>query len=518
MYKIKLYIFLLIGFSFFHNIILAQAPNIEWQKCLGGTFTEIPYCIQQTSDGGYILIGFTRSNDGDVSGHHDIETRDIWVVKLNNVGAIEWQKCLGGSSNDNGYFIIETTDHGYILVGETESNDGNVTGNHSALKDMWIVKLSNSGNIVWQKCLGGFASDGAYCIQQTSDGGYIIAGYTFSNEGDVLGNHGLIDWWVVKLNNSGTLEWQKCLGGSSSEMAYSIQQTTDSGYILTGSTNSNDVDVSGNHGNSDIWVVKLSNTGNIEWQKCLGGSNSEEARSIQQTNDGGYIITGDTRSNDGDVTGNHGFSDMWVVKLNISGNIEWQRCLGGTFGDSGNSILQTADGGYMVAGIASSNDGDISGYYGYMDSWIVKLNYLGIIEWQKCYGGTSTEQTKLIKQTSDGGYIVTAVTESHDGDVSGNHYGGDMWVLKLGNTVSLENVSSSSISFYPNPVLNELVIEIDNKFLGSTFNIYNSLGQVSFYGKIEQNKMSVNLSLLPTGIYNLSVMNNGGYSFKFIKN
>ena len=167
------------------------------------------------------------------------------------------------------------------------------------------MKLNNLGDIEWQKCLGGTNTDIANSIQQTSDGGFIVAGYTFSNDGDVSGNHGGSDALVVKLNSSGDIEWQKCLGGTSWDEAYSIQQTSNSGFIVAGKTNSNNGDVSGNHGGDDYWVVKLNSLGDIEWQKCLGGTSWDVAYTIQQTSDGGFIVAGYTHSNDGDVSGNY---------------------------------------------------------------------------------------------------------------------------------------------------------------------------------------------------------------------
>ncbi len=177
------------------------------------------------------------------------------------------------------------------------------------------------------------------------------------------------------------IEWQKCLGGSKTEIANSIQQTTDNGYIVAGTTWSKDGNVSGNHGGYDFWVVKLNSSGGIQWQKCLGGSDEDMANSIQQTTDGGYIVAGYTKSNNGDVSGKHGWSDFWIVKLNSAGQIEWQKCLGGGISDYAKSIQQTTDGGYIVAGFTESNDGDVNGWHlGFdydwpsTDFWVVKLN------------------------------------------------------------------------------------------------------------------------------------------------
>jgi len=416
-------IFILISIN-----IYAQLPDIEWQKCLGGTDWDEAYSIQQTSDGGFIVAGETMSNSGNVSGNHG--SYDAWVVKLNNSGDIEWQNCLGGTDDDYAYSIQQTIDSGFIVAGYTWSNDGDVSGNHGG-GDAWVVKLNSSGTILWQKCLGGTDYDMANSIQQTSDGGFIVAGRTHSNDGDVSGNHEGGDYWVVKLNSSGTILWQKCLGGTDYDDAYSIQQTNDGGFIVAGGTDYNDDVGSWFHGYHDAWVVKLTSSGDIEWQKCLGGTDWDEGNSIQQASDGGFIVAGFTKSNDDDVLGNHGGGDSWVVKLNSSGDIEWQKCLGGTNVDYAYSIQQTSDGGFIVAGGTESNNGDVSGNHGSHDSWVVKLNSSGTILWQKCLGGIYGDYANSIQQTSDGGFIVAGETSSNNGDVSGNHGTNDCWIIKL---------------------------------------------------------------------------------------
>jgi len=358
-----------------------------------------------------------------VSGNHGDGDADFWVVKLSSTGSLQWQKCLGGSRDDSAHSIQQTSDGGYIVAGFTDSNDGDVSGNHGGW-DVWVVKLNSTGSLQWQKCLGGSDWDYAHSIQQTSDGGYIVAGWTWSNDGDVSGNHGGLDVWVVKLSSTGTLQWQKCLGGSGWDGASHAQQTSDGGYIVS---MSNDGDVSG----YDFWVVKLSSTGSLQWQKCLGGSGWDYARSIQQTSDGGYIVAGHTESNDGDVSGNHGGLDVWVVKLSSTGSLQWQKCFGGSGWDGAHSIQQTSDGGYIVAGHTESNDGDVSGNHGGWDVWVVKLNSTGSLQWQKCLGGSDFDYAYSIQQTSDGGYIVAGGTYSNDGDVSGNHGDMDFWVVKL---------------------------------------------------------------------------------------
>ena len=470
------FIIFALAFFLFAAVCIAQ-PTIEWQKCLGGSMEDWAYSIQQTSDGGYIVAGLAGSNDGDVSGHHgSTDYYDYWVVKLNSAGAIVWQRALGGTDDDEAFSIQQTSDGGCIVAGRSESNDGDVSGWHEGYvylddptSDYWVVKLNSSGDIEWQKCLGGRDDDYASSIQQTSDGGFIVAGYSSSNDGDISGHHGstgypYYDYWIVKLSSSGDIEWQRSLGGSDQDEAYSIQQTSDGGFIVAGSSRSNDGDVSGWHEGyiygepiSDCWVVKLNSSGDIEWQKCLGGSDGDVANSIQQTSDGGYIVAGASWSNDGDVIGNHGYGDYWAVKLNSAGDIEWQKCLGGNDGDMAYSIQQTSDGGFIVAGYSYSNDGDVSGNHGDGDYWVVKLNSAGALVWQKCLGGSDNDEPHSIQQTSGGGFIVAGSSRSNDGDVSGNHGHDDYWVVKLSPEEGISDNNKGlqplayTITAYPNP-------------------------------------------------------------------
>lgn len=423
-------------------------PSIDWQTALGGTRVDIAQSIQPTADGGYIVAGNTNSQDGDIGGYH-IGTNgcyqtcfgetvcdyfpDALVVKLSSTGAIQWQKAMGGSGADNLLSIQSTADGGYIASGLTYSNDGDVSGFHGGDEaDALVVKLSSDGAIQWQKVLGGATGcDFANAVLSTPDGGYIIAGHTDSHDGDVTFSPGERDVWIVKLSSSGAIQWQKAIGGAKSDYAYSFEPTPDGGYIVAGYTYSNNGDVTGNHGDADAWIVKLNSSGAIQWQKSLGGANEEIARSIQLTADGGYIVAGSTKSNDGDVSGNHGGQDAWVLKLSSSGAIQWQRSLGGTNDEIARSIHSAADGGYIVTGSAVSNNGDVNGNHGGQDAWIVKLSSNGSFQWQKSLGGSANDFANSIQPTADGGYIVAGQAISNNGDVSGNHGATDAWVIKL---------------------------------------------------------------------------------------
>lgn len=349
--------------------------NIEWERSYGGTSDEHPGSIVQTPDG-YVIGASSSSNDGDVSGNHG--SLDYWVFKIDNSGEIIWSHLYGGTNIDNARFLKSTPDGGSIIIGESRSINGDVLGHHGAegSLDIWVLKLDAFGNIEWQRSLGGTSGEDGFTLDISTDLNYIIAGEAYSTDGDVTDNHGENDYWVIKLSTTGEIIWQKCLGGSDYDFGFCVKTTSDGGCIVTGSSESNNGDVTGHHGTGakdDIWIVKLDINGIIEWQKSFGGSQDEYARQIITTSDGNYIFTGFAFSNDGDVIFNHGNSDAWVVKINPSGEIIWQRSLGGSEDDSGSSLLQLNDNSFVVLVQAYSNDGDISFNHGSMDYWLVKL-------------------------------------------------------------------------------------------------------------------------------------------------
>lgn len=464
----------------------AQAPGIAWQSIYQHIpATETGAVAEPAADGGYIVGAGSASH--------------FWVFKLNGSGAQQWERYLAtGTGLTTLYAIKQTTDNGYIAVGSDFVPSGtDSVGNHG-IRDFFVVKLDNAGNVSWIKCLGGTLNEEASSVEQTADGGYIVAGFTSSSDGDVTGWHGSADYWVVKLDASGNISWQKTLGGSASDYAKSIVPTSDGGYIVAGYTGSRDGDATGTHwggSDDDVWVVKLDATGNIAWQKSYGGSKEDQAYAIRQTSDGGYIVAGSTVSNDGNVTGKHGTShdnqDYWVIRLDATGNLTWQKCLGGSGSGigagSGNDIAyavrQTSDGGYIVAGTVSSgmaSNNDITGYHGATgsDYWVVKLDASGNLGWQKCLGGSGTEDARSIAQTADGGYIVAGTSVfSNNGDVTSSDYGNSHpWIVKLGGTSGMQNEPSRSlIAVYPNPATTK--VRLDNIPAGAAIRITDLSGR-----------------------------------------
>lgn len=437
-----------------NHAVAQPLPMITWEEALGGTLYESALECSQTADGGYILAGSSQSNDGHVTGNHGMA--DGWVVKLNSFGMIEWQRAYGGSGSDSFAKIRQTNDAGYICAGFTASNNGDVSGNHG-LMDVWVVKLDAIGGIEWQRCLGGSDYELSYDVVQTANGGYLVSTQTSSSNGDVTINHGLHDAWIIKLDASGNIVWQTSLGGSGYDYLLEIQTTLDGRSILAGGSTSNDGDVSGNHGGYDFWVVELDPSGAIIWQRMLGGSFNELAGGLDLANDGGILLSGYTLSNDGDVSGNHGESDVWVVRLAAEGGLTWQQTFGGTLAENGAALVQTGDDSMVVIGFSDSDDGDVTGNHGGRDVWLFKLNGAGDLIWQKPLGGSAMEMGADVDQTADGGYIACGLSRSIDGDVSLNQGAEDAWVVKLDpDDVGIEELPVLEIIVSPNPLTDEL--------------------------------------------------------------
>lgn len=490
---------------FFTNVVFAQAPVIQWEKTYGGERKDYANSIQPTSDGGYIVAGRSNSWLGDITGNLGID--DYWIVKISSNGTMQWQKSLGGNHTDIANSIKPTPDGGYIVAGSSKSNNINVTGNHGN-EDYWIVKLNSSGTIEWQKSYGGSGADMAYDIQLTSDGGYIVAGSSDSNNGDVTGNHGDIDYWIVKLSSSGVILWQKSLGGSGDENARSIQITPDGGYIVAGSSDSDDGDVTGNHGDyryDDYWIVKLTTNGVIEWQKSLGGTNHDIAQNIKSTSDGGYIVVGYSYSYNGDATYNYGSSDYWVVKLNNSGAVQWQKSFGGSNSDYAYCVSTTLDGGYIVGGETSSA---MDGLNGGSDSWILKLSSSGAVQWRKNLGELYNDWIKDIHQLSDGSYILAGTIGIYYSDKVNYR------VIKLNpDTLTTQEIVAKDKVLIENPVKD--LLKITSNYKITSLLLYDATGQLV---KIS-NSQNMSVKEFPKGIYILKIQLENGktISEKIIK-
>lgn len=424
-------------------------PTILHSLTAGSTYFDYADACIRTSEGNYVMVGDTYGNDGDVSGFHG-GYFDAWVVMFGSGGQILWQRTLGGSEEDELNAVHETPDGNLLFTGYTDSDDGDVAGNHGMF-DYWVVKMSKSGDVLWQKCYGG--TNREYCIGSdlTPDGGFILNGHCLSFDGDVTGNHGW-DYWVVKADSLGNIQWGKCYGGTDLDYGVSVHPASDGGYIVGGQSYSNDGDKSQYFGLQDYWILKVNDTGNIEWESSFGGSDEEYCYDVVQTSDGGYIATGMAYSDDGLVTGNHGGADCWVVRMDSLGNMEWEKAFGSSQSDSGVRIREIS-GGFILLNSTYGNDGDVIGNHGYGDAWLVRVDYAGAIDWQLCVGGTNSDGGMDLQILPGGGFLIGGSSSSSDGDVPYNKGASDFWIFntspeECGQASALSSDSISATSAY----------------------------------------------------------------------
>jgi hypothetical protein len=372
----------LIGIAMLAVGIAGAAPVEEWNVTLKGMEYE-GFLTPQTSDGGYIITTFTFT----------METSfDVWLIKIDANGKEQWRKLFKGQHWDWPGCVQQTKDGGYIFAGFTESHEW---GN----RDAWLVKTDANGNELWNKRFGGSDADNAAFVQQTEEGGYIIAGATKS-----FGS-GNQDAWLIKTDANGNEQWRKIYGGTGDDGAYSVKNTLDDGYILAGWTDSYGA------GSVDAWVIKVDENGNKQWDRTFGGASHEEASSIQQTLDGGYVIAGLTKSYGA------GNSDAWLLKIDANGKEQWGKTFGGQNDERAWSVQQTSDGGYILAG--SKID----------DAWLIKTDANGNELWNKTFGGADPDEAYSIVQTSEGGYAVAGRTRH-------GFMPGDAWLFKFSSEVT----------------------------------------------------------------------------------
>lgn len=455
------------------------APVPEWDLSLGGLLEDEGAAVAVCSDGGYVVLCEITSTNGMAAGNHG--GYDLLVVRVDAAGAVVWSRCLGGSGNEHPGDIQQTTDGGFIVGADTDSNNGDVSGNHGEA-DVWLVKLDGGGQVQWQRCLGGSDTDGSVdAIRQLPDGGFYLAASSHSNDGDAIGNHGSADYWVLRLDAAGAPVWSRQLGGYGYESASDLSVTADGGCIVLGIAGIADGDVTFIHGMDDIWVMKLDAAGNVEWQRSYGGSDEEYGWSITVDPSGGYIMAGSTGSSDGDVSANHGIWDYWLVNIAVDGEIIWETSLGGSMLDIPSCIEPTSDGGFMAIGYTSSTDGQITNYLGGSgDVWLVKVDSVGQLLWQTTYGGSGWDGGGELEKTSDGGFICVGSSDSGDGDVSVQLGDYDAWLLKLGpDYTGVGEVGPiNELSLFPNPAVDQVTLRYTLLQAGPVhYTLLNSQGQ-----------------------------------------
>jgi hypothetical protein len=417
---------------------LEGVKQLAWVKNFGGSGNDSPRAIIQTLDGGFAVLGFSDSIDDDLV-NKTLSVNDYWLLKLNADGNIEWQRTYGGSKDDRGQQVIQTSDGGFAIAGYAMSDDGDAS-NNEGFHDNWILRLDSAGEILWEKSFGFSGHDHSYDLVETPDGGIFFTGFldvTSSNgEGSTnkssgLTRHGVGEFWGTKLDTSGNIEWRKFFGGTNNDRSFGVINANDGGYILAGASESDDFDISNPKGSYDFWVVKVDKNGNLEWERSFGGTGIDQGQDITKTADGNYVVVGNTFSADTQVTKNNGASDIWFIKISDSGELIWERTYGGSGFDAAHSVNLTSNGGFIISGNSKSSDKDASENQGENDFWVLTTDTNGNIVNEFSLGGTGLDFAYDAIQANDGSIMLVGETAS-DNFPKINHKGAvDLIVAKM---------------------------------------------------------------------------------------
>jgi len=459
----KIYILIIVVFLSF-SAIAQNNMEMLWQECYGGSENDLIYDIEPTENG-YLVFGESNSNNGNVSNNHG--DGDIWIVNIDSTGNILWERCYGGSEPEVPNDMITTENGLFYFWAWTASDDGDVQSSNHGGYDRWIVNIDNEGEIIWEKCYGGSGTEYGGKLKLLSNGNILTYGPSSSSDGDLPAHYGSLDVWLMIITPEGEIVQNEVFGYLGHNNVFDIVETNDGGFFMASKTIMTGGMIQGNHhGNTDVWAVKLDAELNIEWQKLYGGYYDDYGhRGVLELEDG-YLFLASTNSYDGDVTGFHGgFADIWVVRIDLEGNIIWQKCLGGSGSEHAGTLHQTDDGSFVIIGETDSNNGDVSGNHsaqGYSDIWMVKLSESGELIWQECYGGQMNERIyKGVVKKSESNWVLAGRTSNNSFDVNCDLHGfEDFWVLEIEDTST--NVigkikNENGLKVYPNPAQDYVV-------------------------------------------------------------
>ena len=496
------------------GIAIAQSFNIEWQGCFGGSKWEYPSDLIAVADG-YLIVGGTGSSDGDIT--HNNGGGDGWLFKISNSGELLWDKTYGGLGDETLNRILPAGQGYYYLIGVAAPRNG----------DLWILKIDSTGNVLWEGIFGGSSVEQMPTGVVSSDGGLVALILSASNDGDITKHYGLWDAWMIKVNSEGEKQWDFTLGSPGQEFGQAIIQTSDGGFLVGIASapfkGGNLTCTPHNIDKSDAVVVKLDSNLNIEWDRCYGGSMNDNVTGLLELSDG-YLVGANAHSNDGDVSGNHGNADHWIVKINFDGNILWQKCLGGT-GSEGYTQIYNADDNFIVTGTTSSYNGDVTGNNSisedYRDIWIVNIDSDGDLLWQQCFGGIANEQMEFgFHYISENNFVIAGQTDNGPSfDVGCTPHGGngdrDFWVFEVNDTtVSVQEhiAAQATLTAYPNPAKDYVCFEIlASKHDVAGLQIFSGTGKqiVSPLLYLSARKIIWDTRQVPPGIYFYSFVGNG---------
>tara|TARA_R110000782_G_scaffold151398_6_gene244076 strand:- start:686 stop:2029 length:1344 start_codon:yes stop_codon:yes gene_type:complete len=412
--------------------------ELDFIKNFGGSRNESAQAIVKTTDGGFAILGYTESINGDISTKTE-EENDYWFLKFDENSNLQWNKTYGGSKDDIGQSLAQTSDGGFILTGYSMSSDGDASKNEG-FHDNWILKLDAQGNLEWQSSYGFSGHDHSYDILEASQGGYFFTGFLDitsaradgnTEKGNSLTSHGVGEFWGTKIDEEGSVQWRGYFGGTNNDRAHGVVQTNDGGFVMAGFTESDDFDISNTNGSYDFWVVKVDSFGNLIWEQSFGGEGIEVSYDIAKTRDNGFVVVGNTFSTNGDILLNHGESDMWMIKLDEEGNLIWEQTYGGSQFDLAQAVVQSKDGGFLITGNSKSDDKDSSLNNGENDIWLVKTNAFGDLVWEKSFGGSGLDFGFDLLENTDGSILIVGESSSTDFGSVSSKGNADLILLKI---------------------------------------------------------------------------------------
>jgi|SRR5690554_889117 len=494
------------------------SQDILWEKSYGGIHSEYLFDAQPTADYGFILAGSSLSGKSGNKNQDNKGDFDYWIWKMDERGDLDWQKSFGGVGADFLNSIQNTKDGGFILAGTSRSNKSGDKKNDSfGQDDYWIIKLNAEGGEEWQKTIGGSGQELLKAIRLTQDGGYIIGGSSGSSVSGLKTepNYGSLDYWIVKLAANGTIEWQKTYGGQFSDKLESIEQTRDGGYILGGWSNS---PKSGNknedsYGEGDFWILKLDKKGEIEWQRTLGGEQDDHLYVIFESNEGGFYAGGNTRSQ---ITGtkdiaNGKGADFWVLRLSENGEIVWQKTYDFGENDILTSMLENEDGTLLIGGHAKTENTGLSraDKKGINDYLALKIDNDGEEIWRQTIGSEGEDVLKKLVETRDGGYLLTGTSRGEPSRDKNTRRGrSDFWTVKLRDKDKKEKERYEGLEAFPNPTTGYTNVVVNHDFDEGTLRIFDINGREIKSFSVENRLIPVSLQGLSSGIYIINIKTN----------
>jgi hypothetical protein len=500
------------------------------QKVFGGSNIDMLTGSKKTNDGGFIIYGYSKSG---ISGEKTDSSRggnDIWIVKLNPNLSIQWQKTIGGSANDVINDITFGKDGGYLCLAASNSPiSGDKTISSFGNNDYWVIKLDIAGNIKWQNVYGGSDSDIPTSIIQLNSGKIIISGNSSSG---ISGNktevcRGLNDYWIVCSDSLGNKLWDKTIGASQGDSRPQMGKTSDNNLVLCGASNSpiSNEKTSPCFGSNDLWVVKIDTTGSILWDKTFGGTDNEGmVIALIIKNDNIFICSESASGVSGNKTDScKGSTDYWVLKLDKNGNKAWDKSIGGSMGDLASSIIYTQSNELVIGGTSGSSiSGDkTENSLGNYDYWIVGLDTNGVLKWQKTIGGSDDDGINGLIEIVNNHYLVSGYSKSglsgNKTEASRGNY--DYWVVELSTNSSISENNINNLQVFPNPFTNSIFISMVTSFNKGNLTIYNLIGEIVYQTVIKDKKSEIKLQL-SKGIYLVKLVtdNNEVYTSKILKN